>query len=134
MQQGQVMLVSYLSIIVGLVDQELLSTGRRSYTHGCGLGIITGMVTQVLASQPCLISVILEPLDEAVHADVDCVWSAVTTGGSLAKLHPPGRGKVGALSTVEPGVEARVVATGECDHYLSFMLDNLVGRFLHVRT
>ena len=68
----------------------------------------------------------LEPLHEAVHADVDGVRPTVTPAGPLAVLHPPGSGEVGALSTVEASVEPRVVAAGECYHDFSFVLDNLV--------
>ena len=44
----------------------------------------------------------LEPLDEAVHGDVDHVRLADAAGGPLPVLHPPRRGKVGALRTVQP--------------------------------
>jgi hypothetical protein len=43
----------------------------------------------------------LEPLDKAVHGDVDCVRLAVAPGGPLAVLNPSGGGEVSALGTVE---------------------------------
>merc|ERR1719232_316845 len=83
-------------------------------------------MTQVLASQPLLVFFWLEPLDKAVHTDVDSVRPTEAPRGSLPKLHPPGRGKVGALRHVKAGVEARVVAAGEGDHDLALVLHDLV--------
>ena len=74
----------------------------------------------------CTSPFLLEPLDKAVHADVDGVWAAGAAAGSLAELHPPGRGEVGGLRAVEAGVEARVVAAGEGDHDLALVLHDLV--------
>ena len=68
----------------------------------------------------------LEPLDKAVHTNVDSIRPATTSGGSFAKLHPSWSGKVGALSTVKTSVEPRVIATGKCDHNLALVLNNLV--------
>lgn len=45
----------YLPIIVGLVNEELLSTGRRSEAHCARLGVVAGMVAVVLPSQPGLV-------------------------------------------------------------------------------
>ena len=45
----------YLPIIVGLVNEELLSAGRRSEAHCARLGVVAGMVTVVLPSQPGLV-------------------------------------------------------------------------------
>jgi hypothetical protein len=43
----------------------------------------------------------LEALDKAVHGDVDHVRLADAARGPLPVLHPPRRGEVRALSTVE---------------------------------
>ena len=69
---------------------------------------------------------IYQPIRRKYLPDVDSVWSAVASRGSLPELHPPGRGKVCALGAVEPGVEAGVVATGEGDHDLALVLHYLV--------
>ena len=45
----------YLPIIVGLVNEELLSTGRRGEAHCARLGVVAGMVAVVLPGQPGLV-------------------------------------------------------------------------------
>lgn len=115
-----------LSVVIRPVNQELLGAWGRGNGHGrCSL-FISGVVTQVLTCQPGLISLRLEPLDKAVHADVDSVWSTEAPRGSLPELDPPRRGEIGALRRVEARVEARVVAAGEGYHNLALVLHDLV--------
>ena len=46
---------THLSVIVGLVHQELLCTWRRSNTHGHCLWIITRMVSKIFTGKPRLV-------------------------------------------------------------------------------
>ena len=71
-------------------------------------------------------------LNEVVHIDSDVVWPALALCGSLAKVNPSDRGKVGGLCTVEASVEARVVAIGEGDDEVACLLGHL-QRCIHTR-
>ena len=82
----------------------------------------------VVSATTIILPLWLQALYKTIHRNIDGIWSAVTPGCSLTELHPAWCGEVGALSKVVAGVEARVVTTGKCDHYLSLVLDNLVVR------
>jgi len=111
-------------VLVVDVHEELFGGGRGG-GGGAGVGFLR-VAPHVVAGQPVLVAVGLQPPDEAVHGDVDRVRTTVAARGALAVLHPPLGGEVGRLCHVEAGVEAAVVAKRKGDHDLALLLRYLV--------
>lgn len=64
-------------------------------------------------------------LNKVVHVYSDIIRSALALGGSLPKVNPPDRGKVGRFCTIQASIESRVVAIGEGDDELACLLCHL---------
>ena len=64
-------------------------------------------------------------LHKVVHVDAYIVWATPTLCGLLSKVYPSDRSKVSGLSTVQSGIEARVVAIRKGNDKVASFLGHL---------
>ena len=70
----------------------------------------------ILSSEPKVVLLRLEPVDESIHADLDHIGPAGALGGTFAVLDPTGRSEIGRLGTIIAVIKTRVITERESNH------------------
>lgn len=86
------------------------------------------MAAKIFSSQPVFIAFGLEPADKSLHRNLHHILTAVTLTRALSIFDPPLRGKVRALSAIEPVIKTSVITEGKRDHNFTGLLCYLIER------